>query len=117
MPRLPSRLGLLPYNRLSAVDTILGQYAIKQQPAVVADPYPDRSTFYVVLSQGSWRIIFRKERSPKTFSNQQSAAQYAVIAARGLAAAGFPAQVRVQGVDRRWRLEWTYLNDPFPPRG
>lgn len=30
---------------------------------------------------------------------------------------GFDAQVIVQGRDGQWRTEWTYGNDPYPPRG
>lgn len=31
--------------------------------------------------------------------------------------AGALAQILVQGNDSRWITEWTYGNDPFPPRG
>jgi hypothetical protein len=117
MPRLPAKPGLSAYNRLADTNSILEQYSKPTLAQVLADPYPERMTFYVVLHHGFWRVIFHKERGAKVFPTQQSAYEHAAVAARDLGSMGFPAQVKVQGADHKWRLEWTYLNDPFPPRG
>lgn len=72
-----------------------------------------RVQYFVVLHEGQWKISFNgKHYGP--YDTQRAAIRAAVDAAHK--AAG-DAQVLVQGQDNKFRTEWTYGNDPYPPPG
>lgn len=100
----------------------------KPAPAQAALPPPTtptnaladiwRKIYYVVLDQGVWKVkVDGVHYGP--YPTQANA----IAAAREAAqkwAAQYPisgAQVRVQGSDNQFRTEWTYGNDPYPPKG
>lgn len=75
-----------------------------------------RNEYYVVNHQGQWKISFGgKHFGP--YDTQKQAIRVAVDAAHEAGRQGQDAQVLVQGTDSRFRTEWTYGNDPYPPRG
>lgn len=72
-----------------------------------------RVQYFVVLHEGQWKIKFQgKHYGP--YTTQKEAIRGAVDAAHK---AKGDAQVLVQGQDNQFRTEWTYGNDPYPPRG
>lgn len=72
-----------------------------------------RKQYFVVLHQGEWKISFnQKHYGP--YSTQRAAIKAAVDAAHR---AQGDAQVLIQGQDNKFRTEWTYGNDPYPPGG
>lgn len=72
-----------------------------------------RNRYYVVLHQGEWKINYNdKHYGP--YSTQKAAIRAAVDAAHKSKG---DAQVLVQGQDNKFRTEWTYGNDPYPPPG
>lgn len=75
-----------------------------------------RAQYFVVLHEGEWKIKFDgKHYGP--YRTQADAIRGAVDAAHASGKDGFDAQVLVQGRDNKFRTEWTYGNDPFPPPG
>lgn len=75
-----------------------------------------RAQYFVVLHEGTWKITYEgKHYGP--YNSQKSAIDAATAAGRKAVALGRDAQVLVQGADNRFRTEWTYGNDPYPPRG
>ncbi|MBO0947507.1 DUF2188 domain-containing protein [Fibrella forsythiae] len=75
-----------------------------------------RVVYYVVTSGNKWKVIYNsKDYGP--YDTQAKAIKVAVDAAHGAGENGHDAQVRVQGADSQWRTEWTYGNDPYPPKG
>lgn len=75
-----------------------------------------RLQYFVVFSGGQWWITFQgKHHGP--YRTQEEAKAAAREAARKSADQGQPSQVLVQGRDNQFQVEWTYGNDPFPPRG
>jgi hypothetical protein len=69
-----------------------------------------------VLSHGSkWKV------QCEHCGDEIKDTQYEAIASARKHVASLPAgtlsQIRVQGQDGRWRTEWTYGADPFPPVG
>ena len=75
-----------------------------------------RAHYYVVIHENRWKITLNgKHFGP--FSTQQDAIDEAVRCAHQAHKDGFDAQVLVQGADNRFRTEWTYGHDPYPPRG
>ena len=117
MPRLPFKAGLAA-NTLAA-GSILEDLDFAPRPtlAQVLTEEPERAIFYVTYRDRQWRIRFNGSHSRKVFPTQEEAVALAVLAGRVFKAMGFPAAVRVQGIDSRFRTEWTYLNDPYPPIG
>lgn len=76
-------------------------------------------TQYVVgpNGAGAWKITYGgKTAGP--YTTQRDAIKASVEAAHK-AGADNPdgAQVLVQGTDGRFRTEWTYGSDPYPPKG
>jgi hypothetical protein len=72
-----------------------------------------RAQYYVVLHEGQWKISFNgKHYGP--YNSQKDAIRASVDAAHKTAG---DAQVLVHGSDNRFRIEWTYGHDPYPPRG
>lgn len=75
-----------------------------------------RAQYFVVLHQGEWKISFNgKHFGP--YKTQRDAIKSAVDAAHKTGANGGEAQVLVQGENNKFRTEWTYGNDPYPPPG
>lgn len=72
-----------------------------------------RAQYFVVLHEGQWKISFNgKHYGP--YNTQKQAIRSAVDAAYK---AEGDAQVLIQGEDNKFRTEWTYGNDPYPPPG
>ena len=72
----------------------------------------NRTQYFVVLHNGEWKITLNgKHYGP--YRTQENAIKAAVEAAHK---AG-NSQVLVQGRDNKFRTEWTYGNDPYPPPG
>lgn len=72
-----------------------------------------RIQYFVVLHEGRWKINYNgKHFGP--YPTQKAAIRAAVDAAH---TAKGDSQVLVQGQDNRFRTEWTYGNDPYPPPG
>jgi hypothetical protein len=75
-----------------------------------------REQYVVVLHEQQWKISYDgKHYGP--YPTQKAAIDAAVTAAHDAGTKGYDAQVLVQGADNRFRTEWTYGNDPYPPRG
>jgi hypothetical protein len=76
----------------------------------------DRRKYYVVLYQGEWWVNYDGERTGP-YKTQALAMDAAKEAAKKSAGEGYPSQVLVQGRDNQWQVEWTYGDDPYPPKG
>lgn len=76
-----------------------------------------RTVYYVVLHEGQWKIkLGDKHYGP--YSSQREAIRHAVDTAHKEGQKNTDgAQVLVQGENHQFRTEWTYGNDPYPPRG
>jgi hypothetical protein len=75
-----------------------------------------RLQYVVVLHQNEWKISFQgKHYGP--YKTQKEAIRSAVDAAHKAGQGGSDAQVLIQGTDNKFRTEWTYGNDPYPPPG
>lgn len=75
-----------------------------------------RLRYVVVLHEQEWKITYEgKHYGP--YSTQKAAIDAAVSAAHTSGKNGHDAQVLVQGKDNLFRTEWTYGNDPYPPKG
>jgi hypothetical protein len=75
-----------------------------------------RAHYFVVLHQGEWKInLDGKHYGP--YTTQRDAIRAAVDAAHKAGQQGHDAQVLVQGENNQFRTEWTYGNDPYPPKG
>jgi hypothetical protein len=76
-----------------------------------------RTQYVVVLHQGEWKIsLGGKHYGP--YRTQREAIREAVDTARKEGQSNADgAQVLVQGEDNRFRTEWTYGKDPYPPPG
>ncbi|GAB4020639.1 hypothetical protein GCM10028808_62580 [Spirosoma migulaei] len=75
-----------------------------------------RTIYYVVTNQGQWMVKLN-DIHYGPYQTQSLAIKAAVDAAHSTGSKGGNAQVLVQGADSKWRTEWTYGNDPYPPRG
>lgn len=75
-----------------------------------------RAQYIVVIHGGDWKISFDGKQFG-SYSTQRDAIKAAVDAAHQSGKNGHDAQVLIQGKDNRFRTEWTYGNDPYPPRG
>ncbi|KQW47221.1 MULTISPECIES: DUF2188 domain-containing protein [unclassified Ensifer] len=75
-----------------------------------------RAQYVVVLHGGQWKISFNgKHYGP--YDTQKAAIKEAVDTAHKAGKDGHDAQVLVHGQDNKFRTEWTYGNDPYPPKG
>lgn len=75
-----------------------------------------RLQYVVVHHQNEWKISFEgKHYGP--YTSQREAIKSAVNAAHKAGMQGSNSQVLVQGENNQFRTEWTYGNDPYPPRG
>jgi hypothetical protein len=75
-----------------------------------------RAQYFVVIHQGQWKVKFEGQHHGP-YGTQQEAIRAAVDAAHEAGKRGIDAQVLVQGANNQFRTEWTYGNDPYPPRG
>jgi hypothetical protein len=75
-----------------------------------------RNQYFVVPVDGRWKIKFNGEYVG-TYATQREAARAVVDLAHQAGRSGNDAQVLVQGQDTKFRTEWTYGNDPYPPPG
>lgn len=75
-----------------------------------------RLEYYVVVSGNQWKVK-HNDRDYGPYPTQAQAVKAAVDAAHGAGQNGHNAQVVVQGADGKWRTEWTYGDDPYPPKG
>ena len=75
-----------------------------------------RAQYFVVLHQGQWKVSFNQQHYGP-YRTQAEAMRAAVDAAHKSGLQGHDAQVLVQGQDHRFRTEWTYGHDPYPPPG
>jgi hypothetical protein len=64
------------------------------------------------MSGGNWKVT----HGGSTLDTHANKAD-AIASARAWAKANPPSQVLVQKQDGTWQVEWTYGDDPFPPRG
>lgn len=74
-----------------------------------------RAQYVVVHHENQWKIKHLDQYY--TYSTQREAIRAAVDAAHKTGEKGMDAQVLVQGADNKFRTEWTYGNDPYPPPG
>lgn len=75
-----------------------------------------RAQYFVVKHEGQWKIKLEdKHHGP--YPTQRDAIRHAVDAAHKAGQNGHDAQVLIQGEDYKFRTEWTYGNDPYPPKG
>ncbi|WP_371129887.1 DUF2188 domain-containing protein [Phenylobacterium sp.] len=71
-----------------------------------------RTQYVVVNYQNQWHVSLNGERYGP-YATQKDAIRSAVDAAHKAT----NSQVLVQGADSKFRTEWTYGSDPYPPRG
>jgi len=76
----------------------------------------ERLQYYVVFHQNEWKISFQSTHFGP-YATQAIAIRAAVDAAHTSGGKGYAAQVLIQGLNNQWRTEWTYGNDPYPPKG
>lgn len=81
-----------------------------------------RKYWNVVTSGNTWAVKKEGATILGELGTTHATQSEAIEVARRLAhehhnRTGEPTGVRVQGADSRWREEWSYGNDPFPPRG
>ncbi|TIR16670.1 MAG: DUF2188 domain-containing protein [Mesorhizobium sp.] len=75
-----------------------------------------RVQYFVVLHENEWKVTLDgKHYGP--YATQALAIKAAVDAAHSTGKKGTDAQVLVQGTNNQFRTEWTYGNDPYPPKG
>jgi len=73
-----------------------------------------RKQYHVVPRDNGWAV---KRASTQRASSVHASKADAIEAARGLARGNTPSQVLIHGKNGAIQREWTYKNDPFPPRG
>lgn len=75
-----------------------------------------RAQYFVVKHEGNWKIkLDGKHYGP--YATQEAAINAAIAAAKEAQSQGHNSQVLVQGADNKFRTEWTYGDDPYPPKG
>ncbi len=74
-----------------------------------------RLEYYVLPAGDQWKIHLAGKAW--LFDTQQEAMKVAVDTAQQAGGLGHEAQVLIRGEDGRWRAEWTYGQDPYPPSG
>ena len=73
-----------------------------------------RTKYHIVPSGDDWAV---KKQGAARASSLHATKEDAIVAGRTLALANQPSQLIVHGRDGKIQNEWTYGNDPFPPRG
>ena len=74
-----------------------------------------RAPIRCCASRNQWKIKWNGQHYP--YNGQRDAIRAAVDAAHKAGKSGHDAQVLVQGADSKFRTEWTYGPDPYPPPG
>jgi hypothetical protein len=74
-----------------------------------------RDRYFVVLHHDEWKIRHDGQHS-NPFDTQQEAISQARERAKAAADSGHPSQVLVEGAPNSFREEWTYGDDPGPPK-
>ena len=72
---------------------------------------------YAIIPHGNQWMINIEGKNYGPYSTQSAALRDAVDTAQKAGVGGFEAQVLVQEGDGRFRTEWTYGTDPYPPAG
>ena len=75
-----------------------------------------RVRLFVSPSGSQWKVQFEGGSLVSNHPTQEAA----IKAARAKVASlpeGECSQIMVQGTDGKFRTEWTYGNDPYPPKG
>ena len=72
-----------------------------------------RHQYFVVHHDGQWKVK-HGSRYEGTWASQKLAIKAAVDLAYNV---GGDSQVLVRGEDNKFRDEWTYGNDTYPPKG
>lgn len=75
-----------------------------------------RHSVYVVTHGSYWMVKCEHCTPTSTVTTQAEAIRHA-RAHVASQPAGTLSQILVQGQDGKFRTEWTYGQDPFPPRG
>ncbi len=75
-----------------------------------------RAQYFVVKKSGQWQIA-HNDNHFGPYETQKAAIRAAVDAAHSSGRKGIDAQVFVQNEQNQFRTEWTYGNDPYPPKG
>jgi hypothetical protein len=76
-----------------------------------------RAQYFVVHHQGQWKISHDGTHYGP-YPTQAAAIKAAVDTAHKAGRQGHDAQVLVQSTDaNKFRTEWTYGHDPYPPAG
>jgi hypothetical protein len=75
-----------------------------------------RIEYRVLSAHGNWRVT-RDGADLGVHADKADAVSKARQMARADKAEGQDTQLVVQREDGTWQTEWTYGNDPFPPRG
>lgn len=75
-----------------------------------------REKIYVLSNGNQWKVQCNHCKKAQNTSTQTEAIKIAKQHVAGLPA-GTLSQIIVQGQYGQWRTEWTYGQDPFPPRG
>jgi hypothetical protein len=81
-------------------------------PGGSPDTPTTRKTYFVSESGGGWNVTKDGGLVLGTYPSKEGAAQ----AARIVAKANQPSQVKVQLSDGTFQTEWTYDEDSFPPQ-
>jgi hypothetical protein len=77
-----------------------------------------RAQYVVVKHEGQWKISYECQHyGPYGKGTQAEAIKMAVESAQKAGLNGHDAQVLIQGEDNKFRTEWTYGHDPYPPKG
>jgi hypothetical protein len=71
-----------------------------------------RNKFYVSPEGTNWKVTFEQQ-----VLSRHATKETALEAARTVAHANQPSQVLVQKQDGTFQTEWTYGDDPYPPKG
>ena len=75
-----------------------------------------RAQYFVVLHNDEWKIK-HGDKHYGPYSSQTAAIKAAVDTANKAGLDGQDSQVLVQDQNHRFRTEWTYGHDPYPPKG
>jgi hypothetical protein len=70
--------------------------------------------YFVVLHEDQWKVRFEDEHQGP-YPSLSKAIRAAIDAAHLIGSKGEDAQVLVQDDAMRFRTEWTYGQDPYPP--
>lgn len=78
-----------------------------------------RTVYHVVFHQGAWKIkIGNEDNHHGPYTTQAAATRMAIDTAHTNGQKNNPdTQVVVHGLDGRIKTEYTYGNDPYPPKG